>query len=161
MSADDRVFAAVDELCADLQTPARRDPFSAAVGDDAIATPGGPAQTPARLVTGPAQTTRGEPGECLLPGSGAVFSGTVTESDAAVVAPVAGADRAGRPPAPGTDYPAWMRGWRGASYRSAWDLLHRERPSLPPPPAVRPFPERTPAFEIGTGPVYDALPKRR
>ena len=25
------------------------------------------------------------------------------------------------------------------------------------PPAVAPFPERTPAFEIGTGPVYDAL----
>jgi len=89
--ADDLLFATVDAILDDLLSPARRDPFSAAVGADAIATPGGPAQA-----------TRVPPGECLSPGSGAAAGTAVTESAGSVVDPVQAQVRAGRPPAPGT-----------------------------------------------------------
>jgi hypothetical protein len=53
----------------------------------------------------PPAATQGSAGERLAPGSGAAFSGAVTESDGAVVAPIAGALLpAGRPPLPGGDF---------------------------------------------------------
>jgi hypothetical protein len=84
-----------------LQAPARRDPSSAAVGADAIATPGGPVTT-SRLV----------PGERPSPGLAVAHGGA--------------RGSAGSPPAPGADF------------------------KLP----------RDVRLEIGTGPVYDALPRR-
>jgi hypothetical protein len=68
---------AVSDLVALSKTPARRDPFSAAVGADAIATPGGPGR-------------HASPG--LYPAGAS-----------AAAAPVAAAVRAGCPPAPGPD----------------------------------------------------------
>lgn len=100
-----------------LQTPARRDPSSAAVGADAIATPGGPGRPPA-------WTT----GECLTPGYGAAAPVAAAGSAGAVLGRSAGASsgrdgkttfgavvsrpvepappagRAGGPPAPGAGF---------------------------------------------------------
>jgi hypothetical protein len=131
---------AVADLRAVFESPARRDPSSAAVGPVVIATPGGPVIPPVRA------------GEEPTPGSAAAIRSAVRESRGHLVAAKAGAS---------FRLPMWPGTVELARRITASVRAEKAMPPMPgePQPAPDPRPGPHPPPPIGNGrPLYDALP---